>query len=357
MRTKTAIVMLCLFIVSSGTKQKLCLGKDIKLPGLQTRYYKGWEESYLLYNKTTELIVVPKIGRAILYRLKGKKNIFYANELNLGMVPDKKFKGYIFFGGLYTWLAPQSAWVDTETKSPSSWPPDSKIDRGPYKIEKKLTEPRTLTIKSKSKLCNLEIFKTYKLNEFGSGFLYIVSVHNKNSQPARWAIWNLVAVKPGIVLFATENGLKDLRFNIFNAKPKETKKLFDNIIQISKDNIAIVDLGKYKAEEGKFGVKPFSNFLAYRNEDTWMIRVFPCSRRKIYTDNNSQIEIYVNPKRSIYELEVLSPDRVIPPKKSIVWTERFYLFATKTKLTDPKEKILKELKEIIKKAKEEKEFE
>ena len=76
--------------------------------GVEKVSFLGWDDCYKLSNDSAELIVVPAIGRAMMFRKLDDQNVFKIMENTAGKT-RKKTEKYISYGGLYSWVAPQSA--------------------------------------------------------------------------------------------------------------------------------------------------------------------------------------------------------------------------------------------------------
>ena len=98
----------------------------------------------------------------------------------------------------------------------------------------------------------------------------------------------------------------------------------------------------------KLFVKVGSPFLAYRQPKVWFIRTFPADPRAIYTDQQSQIELWADARQEkIFELEVTGPDCLIPPGQDISWTETLHLVADPDPMTDDPYRQVRKLETIL----------
>jgi hypothetical protein len=301
--------------------------------GVESITFKGWRNSYRIFNHDLEAVVVPKVGRLLSLRLNTEhgKNVLNLVEANAGTSPPATLKDYTFFGGLYTWLAPQDHWVDLEKNEVYNKKPDPTIDRGPYEVTG--TGAGELTMISPTvKAYGLKVEKIFTLPKNENHLEYMVRLHNVGHYPVRWAVWNLTAVKPnGIVFFDIPHGEAD--FNFFGASQTH-RKWFSNIMHIIDDTTAAVDYRKYAGPGAKMFVRVGSKFVAYRQPGSWFVRRFPNDSRQIFTDQQSQIELWADAKKGIFELEAASPDYAILPGKSVSWTETMSIVPDEEKLSD-----------------------
>ena len=66
-------------------------------------------------------------------------------------------------------------------------------------------------------------------------------------------------------------------------------------------------------------------------EKYWLVRVFPFSNvssEVLYTDNYSQIEVWIDTSTGLYELEILSPEFSLKPGDEYVWSEELWIVRT-----------------------------
>ncbi len=314
--------------------------------GVEQITFKGWRDSYRIFNRELEAIVVPRVGRLLSFRLNTEqgKNVLNLVEASAGTVPPAKQKESVFFGGLYTWIAPQDHWVDAEKEELYDEEPDPTIDRGPYEVTSKGAGELTM-ISPTTKTYGLKVEKIFKLAGNENHLEYTVRLHNVGPYPVRWSIWNLNAVKPnGIVFFHIPNGESDLKFY---SDPQDFRRRFTHITHIIDDTTAAVDYRKYAGPGAKMFVQVGSKFLAYRQPGSWFVRRFPNDPRSIFTDQQSQIELWADTETGIFEMEAVSPDYLILPGKSVSWTERMSIISDDEKLSEDPFREVAKLSRII----------
>ncbi len=285
--------------------------------------FQGWRDCYRISNEKVQVIVAPSIGRLMSYRLTNGQNVLNVNPAKEGLLPPRPQKdGYIYFGGLYTWIAPQASWISYDGKGIYTGA-DPVLDNGPYRVT--AMKENELTMTSPISHCyGLQMIKTFKLAKDSSKLEFSVTLRNTASVPIRWAVWNLSGVKPvGIAFFDVPGGKKDLQFPV---NDKIDPKKFAKALQVIDGRTAAVDLRQYRKDGGKIFVRRGSDYLAYRQPGSWFVRRFSTNPAQIFTDWQSQIEIWADAKIGhIFELETASPDFVIPPGKSVTWTEWLYI--------------------------------
>jgi len=316
-----------------------------KLPkGIEELTFNKWRHAYRLFTKHAEVVVVPSVGRILSYKLTDGQNVFAFNEKNAGLVPPAKHKGILQFGGLYTWLAPQARWVDLESGELTPGNPGYEIDFGPYEITS--TEPAELTMTSPvSKTYGLKVEKNIKLDKDTAKMIFSVTLHNTGVQPVRWAVWNLTAVKPtGVVFFDVPHGESDLNFF---GDPQGHARAYSEITDIIDDKYAAVDFRRYKRSGAKLFVRVGSKYLAYRQPGSWLVRTFDANTSDLFTDQQSQIELWADAKGGVFELESASPDSVIFPGKSFTWTESMSIVPDHDKMAQDPFQMVSSLRKVL----------
>ena len=181
--------------------------------GIQKVTYSKWKNSYRLYNNNVELIVVPSIGRAMVFRKTDGKNVFHIYDEYNGKT-RKKTDDYIGFGGLYTWLAPQTGWslTNAQKNADSGDMAAAPLDGLAHKVIN--IDDRSITISNYDKEnYKILIEKTYVVDEKLPRFTYSVKMTNKSNVTVRWSVWNLTAVPyAGDVVFKASEKQDSIRF-------------------------------------------------------------------------------------------------------------------------------------------------
>jgi len=310
--------LVCLFIIVVCSS---CASKQ------RTKFY-GWDNCYRLCNGKVEAIINPQIGRMISFRTTTGQNVLAVNRKMLGCVPPAGSPDFVFFGGLYTWISPQSHWVPFDGTN-TYVGADPALDRGPFRVT--YCSDTELTMLSPASWgYGLQIEKTFRLVKDQPRMEFIVTLHNIGFQPVRWGIWNLSAVPPtGVVFFDVPHGKRDIKYP---GDSDDQTKWMSSVVRLVNKKVAAVDLRRYKFKGAKLWVSPGSDYLACRQPGSWFIRRFSTDPKSgFYTDWYSQVEIWADAKENhIFELEVLSPDSVIAAGKSVSWSESFYVVDEKS---------------------------
>jgi hypothetical protein len=298
-------------------------GKNI---GVEKIDFCGWKDCYILRNESVELTIVPQIGRAVSFKRADSSNVLNIFEDALGK--KREIAGsYVAFGGFYTWLAPQFAWRLTKEQVQAGLDgmAGAPMDGLPHTITK--IGPRSVTISMTDKAnYKIAIEKTFALKDANlPKLLYSVKCKNVGNQTVRWSIWNISAVaKKGKVLFSAPNGLADLRFACNGRNSTDELSRFVHF----QNPAAMLDMEKLSDQKGKYFVRPYGTYLMHCMQDYWFVRSFSLSNTSseiLFTDNNSQVEIWVDTSTGLYELEVLSPEFCLKPGDECVWNEELWI--------------------------------
>ncbi len=310
-----ATLMIALLLSSPAIHSRQTAGS-----AADTIDYLGWKNCHRLANDRAELIVVPQIGRAAVFRLKDGPNAFWFDEKSGGRtrtVTDP----YINFGGLYTWLAPEKHWSSTPQQAAGNgfFPP---LDCLPHQV--KQAGPRSVTIACRDEgKYNLTIEKTYRLDEKQPCFHYTVTLANHNAVPVRWSVWNLAGARAeGKVVFEAPGGVGSFKY-IMNAEG--SPEHYQAHTRFA-GPLAVVDFAARGRRNNAY-VPPAGRFCAHAMPDAWLVRTFPTPKpTELFTDNHSQIELWVD--GDFREIEIVSPESKIEPGESLSWTETFTLVPT-----------------------------
>lgn len=324
-KMREMVLFFCSVIFASVANISCTFGEDI---GVEKINYRGWNDCYKLSNDSVEVIIVPSIGRAISFRRVDGSNVFNTFEDSLGKNREP-VDNYITYGGLYTWLAPQYAWRLTEEQRNGGADGMAGVPMDGLPHEVKNIGPRTLTIgMTDNENYKIEIEKKYTLDPKSPKLLYSIRCKNVGNTTVRWATWNLSAIKKtGKVLFSAPNGLADLRFSCNGRNLPENLNRFIDF----HNSVAIVDLEATSEQTGKYYVKPAGGYIMHCTKDYWFVRSFQISNASseiLFTDNYSQIELWVDTITGLYELEILSPEFILKPNDEYVWSEELWIVRT-----------------------------
>ena len=254
----------------------------------------------------TSLTYDPDIDRVTALIPPGGTNLLHT--ANLDQEPGDS-GDYIFYGGAYTWTAPQNGprgWRDA-TGSEKPWPPDPAMDRGPATIR---SRTRThLTAVNPPALNGLVQFKRFAIIDRDT--LHITfALQNTSAVPVTAGAWINVAASPDSLIAVRRQadtpirGWDDTaieRFNSISSAPDE-------------HGWSVVRIPRATWEGGgKIWLDTRPEIAIWR-DGWWLVRHQP----SIDVDNRLQalgegpVAIYIQPDAGIIEAELYAPITDIP---------------------------------------------
>lgn len=296
------------------------------------------------------------IDRIIYFGIKKHHNLLYTTNLN--KEPD--YKGdYTFYGGLYSWIAPQSNWLNETGDAKQDWPPDPVIDRGPTFVDE-LGLTRFAATGPVSKRSGLREHKSVEIlpniyqidnNEYRVAEIRH-RIENISDEIKQVSIWTISAVEIGSVIAVPlpvvnseldANDGNTIRldsiesiplWNLATAARDEQGNIIDN------GNWATVLTGfrKPKLRRNNIQKDSFKAFIpgkpviATWNKGYWLLRVGEQidDSGKLWQAGEAQIEIYVNYGLKIFEAELCGPLVDLQPGGSTEFVERWYVIKSDT---------------------------
>ena len=192
-------------------------------------------------------------------------------------------------------------------------------------------DKRSVSIARRDKgVYKISMEKTYTLDEKLPKFFYSVKIKNHSDVTIHWAVWNLTAVKEGgKAIFSAPESWSNLHFLFQGARAKTA---FEPYISFA-HSLGIVDFDTITVKGSKVCVNPCGNYLVHCQPDYWLIRSFPAPdfTKDQFVDNNSQIEIWVDTRNGLFELEVLSPGVRLERNEEYTYQEEFLIYSPEKK--------------------------
>jgi hypothetical protein len=140
---KLTHILCILFAIAAlvAGNQANCAGENRKLPSfdysvhVQTTIFRGWHGAISISNGIVEAVVVPQIGRIMLFESVNQLEsdaIFINKDLAGKTIAGTKATDWANFGGDKLWPSPQSDWGK---HAPTAWPPDRAFDGDPFQAQ------------------------------------------------------------------------------------------------------------------------------------------------------------------------------------------------------------------------------
>ncbi len=248
---------------------------------------------------------------------------------DLDVVPNSDGE-YTFFGGMYTWVAPQNGWVNQQGGL-HNWPPDPAMDRGPCTLN--IDSGDGILIEGPVLRSGLQQTKRISISD--DGICTIAhALHNTTNTTQHAGIWSITAAKTGSTIavrldsdnwFVEEPGVSldsELNNALWAAVANEVGPwiVFDTGTDLSN---AQVDSDSFKA----FVNRAPSTQIAIWSDGYWLVRSAdpPDIFSSLSEVGESSIEIYGHFGLNLFEAELLSAYQSIPPGEMITWTETWQI--------------------------------
>ncbi len=220
---------------------------------------------------------------------------------------------YTFRGGSYTWLAPQSEWVDVEGNK-STWPPEAGADRGPMTIV--ASDAHSVSVRGPVLHRGVHEEKRYALNEDGTMTLEVKLI-SEAAPGESFSIWSTTAGRPGSVIAvpAGEVRFSDEKFKAAWEAASEQKGPW-----------VLIDTRKMNAR-GKAFIDA-APVVGVWNKGQWFIRCGNDSEGPRHPDD-TPIEIYIMTRMPKIEIELLGPYLPSDRAGTNAWSETWTIVKSK----------------------------
>jgi len=266
---------------------------------------------------------------------KGPNLLFAPNRAKVGSDPED---GYVFFGGMYSWIGPQGEWVDA-SGNPKSWPPDPVIDRGPMSVMD-MTLREFQAVGPVSPISGLRESKSVEI--VGEGEAVVTHrVENLSDEPRRVSIWTITAAPTRAIIvvprpLATQPiGMdKPESHDLWERRAGEVgnwvmlpRQRMRRLRRMSGELKAFVPVGaRIDAQQHSETLPPC---IAIWKRHYWLLRVGDPSSIDVdgtlWAAGEAPVEVYVNSGLKIFEAELLSPIVELQPGESTQFTERWFV--------------------------------
>lgn len=265
--------------------------------------------------------------RVVYVGLSASSNLLEVRDLE---VRPSAEGAYRFYGGGYTWIAPQSGWRDVGGEL-RDWPPDPAMDRGPSMVVERglnwleVVGPTTRAGLVQRKRITVLDDATIEIRH---------ELKNVSAEAVSAAIWSTTAVPTGGVM-----AVRVVEVGLFDAGPgyrlndPQAGALFGKVSR---------RVGRWLLIDTKFD-EPISgmttdSFKAFfeRVEGTeiaiwskgyWLVRSGELGDifRTLGDVGESSVEVYANYGRKLFEAELLSSLQTIAPGGMLEFTERWQI--------------------------------
>lgn len=289
----------------------------------------GWQNCLYLANDEIEIIATSDVGPRIMKcGFLGEKNLLLEFEDEIGKTGGDKFRNY---GGSRLWHAPEN--------NPRSYIPDNnKIDYSWNGRDLKLTQPleKETGMQKEINIClsssNNKIEMTYR-------------IYNKNLWPIEYALWSLTQMANNGRAIIPHEPFKNWEEDLLPSRPLvlwSYTEMDDPRWTWGKKYIQLRQDPDAKGPT-KIGCLNKLSWGAYVLDNYVFIKRYNYYPNAVYPDYMCNMEVYTDKK--IFELETLSPLRLVEPGSYSEYKENWYIF--KLEVDENEESIDKYLLPLI----------
>ncbi len=261
--------------------------------------YMGWKDCLRLRNTTSEVVIVPQIGRVMHFALAGKENTFWVNRGIAGQSVLKDDGQWHNFGGDKVWPTQQSFWQKYTGKN--GWPPPYHFDCAPAIVEPISGGVRMRTAQSPQfgASCVREFLLDAK-----KPLLRVRQWFDKTEgDPADMTVWSITQVRKPLYSL--------LPLGVpFNGKPFKSLGQTPLNFQILNGTMALQNDERAGQKAGAAADAAASNgWVAAVYDDVAILKSQRLRKEGVYPDGGCPIELYTsdNGNGGYVELELLSP--------------------------------------------------
>jgi hypothetical protein len=261
--------------------------------------YHGWPNSYLMANETTEVIVVPGIGRVMQFRFVGENDgPFWENRAMDGKSPIPASKEWGNFGGDKSWPAPQADWPKV---TPRAWPPPVAFDS--MAVEARVEGDKLRLISAVDPDYGIRTERVIELDPNAPKMTIETTYFKSEGEPRKVAIWIITQL----------NEPTDVRVPLTDETYVKQSEDLPMGLRFEKDGL---HLKRSPSKSTKIGTK--ASVLEWRDRRFTLSIESKRAAGAEYPDEGSSAEVYTNPNPLTYvELEMLGPLRDLKVGDSI----------------------------------------
>lgn len=264
-------------------------------------------------------------------------NLLWVRDLD---EPPAEGDGYTYFGGMYSWVSPQSAWTD-ERGQAQPWPPPVAMDAGPTLATLHgLNEFEAVGPVLES---GLQEIKSVQLgrDSYGPRGLITNGLKNTTDQPQWGGVWLSTAAIPGsVIAVLTPEGDRDIKLSTHPG----AQEVWDNITR-TRSRWTLIRTKRYYNWMGKGGTFkatiPSDRVIAIHRRGYWLVRIgepWTAEADTTLTEaGHGPVEVAVNFGMLRHEAAMLGPITEIPPGETTQYRERWYIIpgmASRTRQLD-----------------------
>lgn len=278
--------------------------------------YRGWQNSYRIFNPTVELVVLADVGpRIISYGFRNGENILHEVPEHAGLSGGREFRLY---GGHRLWRWPELA----STYFPDNFPVAVSEDGNSVRL--------TAPLENEAPGNGLQKQLRIQLEDRGSRVMVEHNITNRNDHAIELAPWAPTMMKPGgraILPLPPRAAMDQDHFQ--SVGPLTLWSFTDFADPRWALGTEYIQLEQQANPAGRFpeqmtGIYNPAGWGAYFVDGMLFVKHAPASPDAAYPDFGCNFEVFTNPE--FLELETLGPKVRLEPGGSTSHTERWMLF-------------------------------
>ncbi|GEM_PF-6250078 len=275
--------------------------------------------------------------RLIRFGPRGRYNLLWVKDLDEPAAPSDE---YTYYGGMFSWVSPQSAWADAKG-NPKPWPPPLAMDAGPTLATLHgLNEFEAVGPVLDSGLQEIKSLQLGR-DQYGPRALVTNGLKNTTDQPQWGGIWLSTAAVPGsVIAVITPEGDREITLS----NHPGAQEVWDNITK-TRSRWTLIRTKRYYGFLGMGGTfkatVPSDRVIAIHRRGYWFVRIgepwTPESDPTLTEAGQGPVEVAVNFARLRHEAALLGPISEIAPGQTSQYRERWYIIpgmASRTRQLD-----------------------
>lgn len=271
----------------------------------------------------------PDLDRVTFIGVQNGPNLLHTVGLDREPAEDGS---YTFFGGGYTWVAPQGGehgWVDASGEL-QDWPPDPAMDAGPASVVGRT--PTGVVVENPAARDGLRQRKTISLSAIHEATIAYELI-NVSDETLRRAHWISTAASPrSIIALKLREG--ETVAQLYSSDPAAAERLTELVGPIGEDGWALLRLSGLDLDDG---IKVYTDGPAeiavwvpnpdwLKTTGFWLHRSLsePLTieqRSELRTIGEGPAAVYLNPGLGLFEAELYGPVVDIEPGEASTSTE------------------------------------
>ena len=269
----------------------------------------------------------PQIDRCVWFGASNGSNMLHIVDLERTPPADG---AYTFFGGCYTWVAPQNGplgWKAADG-NPQAWPPDTAMDIGPARVTG--ISHNFVTTTGPRQISGLVERKTLRLDyDLQASFSY--TLRNDSDHSVVGGVWVNTAVGPEDLIALRIGAATTMR----GWDGSSVERLRSILGEPGANGWTLVDLARAKWDGGVKvyleSASPMRAEIAVWRAGHWLLRqgaeLSSSELARLSEVGEGPVAVYIEPGADIVEAELYGPIGDIAPGQEVTTTERWRLIA------------------------------